>query len=229
MLVTFEGQDGAGKTALLRAVHTGLQRRGIASVTVEEFSDSPYGRKLAQAVMRDKFLRPTTGGAATYITRALEEVSDLYYFDERVIGPALAGGQMVLKDRHRDTIFYTLPPALVAAGAVADEERALSWLSVICSEIRHPPDLTVCISVPLSIRLERIARRRRHLAEDRAHEVSDEDHAVFAARDRVIARLIDEEPARFLIVDNGEHPIEKGAREVVEAICERCARTEGAL
>lgn len=229
MHVAFEGQDGAGKTALLEAVHTGLQRRGIASVTVEEFSDSAYGRQLVRAVARDKFLRPTVDDTATFITRALEEVTDLYYFDERVIGPALARGQIVLKDRHRDTIFYTLVPTLVTSGAIANEERALNWLSELCSELRHPPNLTVYVCAPLSIRLERIAQRRRHLAEDRAHEVSDEDRAVFAARDRVIAQLTDEEPARFLTVDNGEHPIAKGAQEVVEAIFERHARTEDAL
>src|SRR5579875_3143650 len=112
MLVAFEGQDGAGKTALLEAVHAELQTRGIASVVVEEFSDSPHGQRLVSAVARDKFLRPASGTADTYFTRALEEVADLYYLDERVIGPALTRGQVVLKDRHRDTILCMQVPAL---------------------------------------------------------------------------------------------------------------------
>ena len=229
MLVAFEGQDGAGKTALLEAVHAGLQRRGIASVMLEEFSDSPYGRQLVRAVARDKFLRPVADDAATPITRTLEEVADLYYFDERIIGPALACGHKGLKDRHRDTIFYTLTPTLVTSGTIANEERVLGWLTALCSELLHPPDLTVYVWAPLSIRLERIARRPGHFAEGRAHKASDEDRAVFAARDRIIAWLIAKEPTRFLTVDNGEHPIEKGAQEVVEAIFKRQTRTEDAL
>jgi thymidylate kinase len=228
MLVTFEGQDGAGKTTLLEAAHTGLRRRGIVSVTLKEFSDSPYGQQLVRAVARDKFLRPAADEAATPITRALEEVADLYYFDERIIGPALARGQVVFKDRHRDTIFYTLVPTLMASGA-AGEERALNWLAALCGELRHPPDLTVYVWAPLGMRLDRIAKRRRDLAEDRAHEVSDQDRAVFAARERIIARLINEEPTRFLTVDNAKRPVEKGTQEVIEAICKWQARTEDTL
>jgi thymidylate kinase len=229
MLVAFEGQDGAGKTALLEAAHAGLQRRGIASVALEEFSDSPYGQQLVRAVARDKFLRPAANETATPITRVLEEVADLYYFDERIIGPALARGQVVLKDRHRDTIVYTLVPTLVDSGAIVGEERALNWLAALCGELRHPPDLTVYAWAPLGIRLDRIAKRRRDLAEDRAHEVSDQDRAVFAARERIVARLINEEPTRFLPVDNGKRPVEKGAKEVIEAIHKWQVRTENTL
>lgn len=89
MLVSFEGQDGAGKTALLVAVHEGLQRLGMPSVVVEEFSCSPYGQRLIEAVARDKFLRPVPGDTATFRTRALEVVADLYYQDEREIAPRL--------------------------------------------------------------------------------------------------------------------------------------------
>jgi len=218
MLVAFEGQDGAGKTSLLEAVHAELELRGITSVVVEEFSDSLHGQRLIDAVARDKFLRPVANEPSTHFTRALEEVADLYYLDERVIGPALSRGEVVLKDRHRDTIFYTLIPTLASSGAIANEERALTWLSVLCSELKHPPDLTVYVSAPLDVRLERIAQRERHLVEDRAHEVSDDDRAVFAARDRIMRWLMDDESGRFLIVNNGKQSIEKGAREVVEAI-----------
>lgn len=202
MLLSFEGQDGAGKTALLMAVHDALTADGIASVVVEEFSGSPYGQRLVEAVARDKFLRPIQGEAATFRTRALEVVADLYYQDEREIGPALEHGSIVLKDRHLDTILYTLTPTLVAAGAVRDESRALTWLSVLCSELRYRPNLTVYVDTPLTVRLERIRQRQRHLREARANEVSGEDLAVFSARDRITRQLISEEPARFLVLDN---------------------------
>ncbi len=229
MLVAFEGQDGAGKTALLEAVHAELQQRDVASVVVDEFSDSPYGLQLVAAVGRDKFLRPTPGDPATYLTRALEEVADLYYLDERVIGPACEHSVIVLKDRHRDTILYTLAPMLVSAGVIASHERALTWLSALMSELRYRPAFTVYVSAPLPVRLARIAGRTRHLVEDRANEVSEDDRAVFTARDQIIQQLLDDEPGRFLVINNGDRSIAEGAGEIVAAITERLTNssTEG--
>jgi thymidylate kinase len=126
MLIAFEGQDGAGKTALLTAVHDELTARGVPAVVVEEFSKSPHGQRLVDAVARDKFLRPDQGEPTTVLARALEIVADLYYLDEQIIGPALKRGDVVLKDRHMDTVFSTLVPTLVRAGALHDESRALT-------------------------------------------------------------------------------------------------------
>jgi thymidylate kinase len=226
MLISFEGQDGAGKTALLIAVRDVLAAEGMSSVVVEEFSGSPYGQRLIEAVARDKFLRPTPGEPATLRTRALEVVADLYYQDEREIAPALEYGHIVLKDRHLDTILYTLTPSLVAAGAIRDESRALTWLSVLCSELRHRPALTVYADAVLSVRLERIRARQRHLREDRANEVSPEDLAVFAARERIARQLIAEEPGRFLVLDNSTRSLTEGAATILEAIRTRLAQPE---
>lgn len=123
MLIAFEGQDAAGKSALLAAVHEGLRHAGIEALAVEEFSNSPYGQRLVEAVARDKFLRPVDGEPATLLTRVLDEVADLYYLDECVIGPALARGLVVLKDRHADTILYALEPLLMRQGTASTSGR----------------------------------------------------------------------------------------------------------
>lgn len=200
MLITFEGQDGAGKSALLAAVYKGLRSSGVEALAVEEFSDSPYGQRLTEAVARDKFLRPVDGEPATLLTRVLDEVADLYYLDECVIGPALARGLVVLKDRHADTILYALAPLLTSQGKVSTNGEALAWLRSLMSQLRHPPDLTVYVDTPLETRLERIARRDRHLEEHRANEVSDADLAAFAARDVVIRKLLSEDAGERLVV-----------------------------
>jgi len=222
MLVAFEGQDGAGKTALLTAVQEALIVCGVPTTVVGEFSDSPHGQRLAKAVEQDKFLRPVPGEMTTVLTRALEIVADLYYFDECVIAPALQHS-VVLKDRHVDTILYTLAPTLTRSGAVGNEQQALTWLRGLCSELRHKPDLTVYVDAPLAVRRQRIERRRRHLAEARGNEISGEDKQVFAARARILRRLLANEPDRFLVVDNGERPLQEGASQVVEAIRARLA------
>jgi thymidylate kinase len=225
MLIAFEGQDGAGKTALLEAVHIELEQRGIESVVVEEFSDSPYGQRLIDAVARDKFLRPVADEPATHLTRALEEVTDLYYLDERVIGPAVRRGCVVLKDRHYATVLYTLVPTLVEARAVPDEDTALAWLRALLTQLRHSPDVTVYVDAPLDIRLRRIEQCTRHLVEARANQLSAADVRVFAQRDAVARRIIREEHSRFFVIDNGNRPLMEGVQEIVEMVCTRRAST----
>lgn len=217
MLIAFEGQDGAGKTSLLEAVRRQLERESIPVVTVSEFSDSPYGIRLLDALTRDKFLRPVAD-EATSLTRALDIVADLYYLDEHFIDPALADGVVVLKDRHVHTIFTTQVPALTAAGAIGSESRALTWLSVLMSELRHKPNLTVYVDAPLEVRLDRIKNRTRNVAEARAEKIGSDDLAIFAERERLMRLLINEEPERFLIVNNGSRPLDEGVKEVVSRI-----------
>jgi thymidylate kinase len=218
MLVSFEGQDGAGKTSILEGVAAELRDRGMDVVTIEEFSASSYGHRLIEAVAADKFLRPVTGQDATIITRALDIAADLHYLDARVIGPELVRGAVVLKDRHVDTVVYTLAPSLLAAGAFADPDAALAWLNALVAPLRFPPALTIYVDAPLEVRLRRIRARVRSLAEDRANQVSDQDIEVFHARDRIAWRLISAEPHRFLTVVNGDRPLRDAVREAADEI-----------
>src|SRR5262249_35285261 len=143
MLVSFEGQDGAGKTSVLEGVAADLRDRGMDVVTIEEFSASSYGRRLVDAVAADKFLRPVAGQDATIITRALDIAADLHYLDTRVIGPELARSAVVLKDRHVDTVLYTLAPSLLAESAFADPDAPLACLNALVAPLLFRPALTV--------------------------------------------------------------------------------------
>jgi hypothetical protein len=64
------------------------------------------------------------------------------------------------------------------------------------------------------------------LREDRANEVSPEDLAVFAARERIARQLIAEEPGRFLVLDNSTRSLTEGAATILEAIRTRLAQPE---
>jgi thymidylate kinase len=223
MLIAFEGQDGAGKTTLLAAVSEELYRQGVPIVTVAEFSDSPYGQRLLEALGRDKFLCPAPGESATLLTRALDVVADLYYFDERVIGPALDAGHVVLKDRHLDTVLSTLAPTLVTAGRFTKECRALQWLSALLGELRHRPSVTVNVEAPLDVRRQRIAQRTQRVVEARAADVSATDLEIFAARERVMHQLMAAEPTRFLTVDNGHRSLHEVTRDVLALVPRWCS------
>jgi thymidylate kinase len=221
MLVSFEGQDGAGKTSVLDGVNIELRNRRIDTVTVEEFSASALGDRLLQAVAADKFLRVVPGQDATALTRALDIIADLFYLDAQVIGPHLARGALVLKDRHVDTCVYTLAPSLIAAGAFPDRETVIAWLTNVVSPLRWRPALTVYVDAPLEVRLRRIRARVRALAEDRANDVSEHDIEVFQARDEIARAVAATEPHRFLTVENGDRPLADAVREVVDAIDRR--------
>lgn len=221
MLIAFEGQEGAGKSSLLDAVRRELERQRVPVVAVSEFSGSPYGVRLLKALDHDRFLRPV-GDEATSLTRALDIVADLYYLDRQVIAPALADGAVVLKDRHADTVLTTQAAALTANQSVRSESRALTWLSVVLSELRHRPALTVYVDAPLQVRLERIRSRTRHRAVTERPAASQDDLAVFAERDRLMRQLIDDDPCRFLVVDNGSRPLQESARAVVSQIFGHC-------
>lgn len=212
MLVSFEGQDGAGKTALLDGVCAALSTRHVPAVAVGEFSDSVHGTRLLDALQRDRFLRPASHEAVTAITRTLEVVADLYYFDERVIEPAIRRGQVVLKDRHVDTILYTLTPVLRRCRALGNERTALTWLSELLRPLRRP-DLTIYVDAPLLTRCQRL--------EQRGQPVSVNDLKVFAARERIVRRLIAKEPDRVVVVDNGERSLAEGVREASAEVCNR--------
>jgi thymidylate kinase len=56
-LIAVESQDGAGMTNLLHATFLELERRKLPVMAVPEFSDSPIGLRLLDALARDKFLR----------------------------------------------------------------------------------------------------------------------------------------------------------------------------
>ncbi len=218
MLIAFEGQDGSGKTSLLHATFLELERRGLPVVAVPEFSDSPIGLRLLDALTRDKFLRSLPGDGSTALTRAMDIVADLYYFDERVIGPALDAGCIVLKDRHVGTVLSTLVPSLVTAAAIEHEVAALAWVSGLLAELRQVPAVTVYVDAPLDVRLDRMRQRTRHLTEDRAHDISPSDLEVFAHRERVMRQLIADAPAQFVTVHNGHVPLTEGVKRVLAFI-----------
>ncbi len=216
MLVTFEGQDGAGKTTLLLATAAALTAQGVYNVVVREFSTASTGRRLLDALSRDKFLRPAPDEDATHLTRALDVIADLLYQDEAEVSPALASGAVVLKDRHVDTVLSTQAVALTNHGWAVPQ--ALQWLEQVCSALAHRPDLTVHVQAPLAVRLDRLRHRARDLTEDRANDVDENDVVIFDSRDAVMRDLTAREPGRFVLVPNGEAAIELGTERILRAI-----------
>lgn len=199
ILISFEGQDGSGKTTLIAGISGVLGGAGIPHTILSEFSSLETGELLERCLAMDKFLRPTSGHVGVR-ARTLEVLADLYTFDELVIPHALLSG-VVLKDRHVDT-FVACQGAMLEREGHLERDVAEDWLRESVKLLRHRPHTTVYLRVPLEERVARLRATRRTLDEHRANEISQDDVEVFALRDLWFERQVRLEPTRFVILED---------------------------
>ena len=217
MLVTFEGQVCAGKSAVAEAVSRQLRARGVGCSAVVGFP-SEAGSFASDSLWWDGLIDQRLVDPVELIVRSMDLVRGLYALDERVIGPALDQHSVVLAERHMDTAVFMLAPALGRLRAIGRPERAAVLLGLLLSELKHQPDLTVYVDASLPTRVERIETFRRGLLDSRTVSAAAID--TFDSYSRVAAQLIGDSPERFLRVDN-DQPVDEVARPIVDAVVER--------
>lgn len=215
---SFEGNDGCGKSTLIRGVRVELERRGLYVVSLDEFSDAPSGELLLKLLTEDKFLRSKDAGAMSSRTLAAAVFHDLAYMTEQQIVPALEDGAVVLKDRGPDTVAACQIPIIQAEYGTRFEEE-YAWLKPLLDSLPVQPDMTVYLEVPLATRIGRIVSRDRDRREARAHEVSAKDMKVFEARERAYDLLARAKPSRIMRYDNSVS-LEKAVADISAAIAE---------
>lgn len=222
MLVTFEGQDGAGKTTLSRLVSAKLQERGFTAIYVPEFSTGPIGLRLAGLLLEDKFLRPTPRGGGI-LARTLEIAADLYYLDETLIAPLHKNGAIVLKDRHCDSILACQGPAL-EHDLGWSRAQAEVWLRAVLGALAVVPDFTFFVTCDPHARLRRIRTRVVDPISEESDGTSLDDMAVFAQRDQWYEFLVNAQPGRFLVVANDGAPASDVAEVLVDWVVNRVTK-----
>lgn len=152
VLVVFEGIDGAGKTTQMAHLAAALRRLGLTVRAEKEPTDGPHGRRLRASARGERL--PAEEELALFLADRREHV-------ERVIAPALAGGEVVLIDR------YTLSTAAYQ-GARGLDPRAI----VAANDAFAPiPDRVVLVDVAAEVGVARV--RQRDAVENAFERVED--------------------------------------------------------
>ena len=197
MLVTFEGVDGSGKSTQTELLQEWLQKEGRDVVTTREPGGTPLGERVRELLLDGEAIAPWTEAALFAAARA--ELVD------RVIGPALAEGSVVVCDRYLDS---SLAYQGIARGLGV--ERVLAFNVEAIRGIL--PDLTILLLVDVDE-----ARKRSASARDR---IEQEGLAFLSLVDNGYRQLAGLFPQRIVTIDAGR-PVHDIAKEVREHVQQR--------
>ncbi len=200
LFVTFEGNEGSGKTTQIGLLAQALRGFGLNVITTRE----PGGTELGEALRRLLLDSETPIGpeAEAYLmTGARAE------HVRRIIRPALSRGDVVLCDRFADS---TLAYQGGGRSLEIDDLQAIQRLAVG----ETVPDLTVLIDIPAEIGL---ARRNRTQDTNRIDRESLEFHERVAFWYRQEARGNSD---RWVVVDGSRSPADVHVA-VLESVIER--------
>jgi dTMP kinase len=195
--VTFEGVDGSGKSTQTELLQEWLQKEGRDVVTTREPGGTPLGERVRELLLDGEAIAPWTEAALFAAARA--ELVD------RVIGPALAEGSVVVCDRYLDS---SLAYQGIARGLGV--ERVLAFNVEAIRGIL--PDLTFLLLVDVDE-----ARKRSASARDR---IEQEGVAFLSLVDNGYRQLAGLFPQRIVTID-ASRPVHDIAKEVREHVQQR--------
>lgn len=158
--VVVEGPEGAGKSMLVRWLGSALRADGREVMTVREPGGTPIAEAARKLALKSRHDRAY--GAELFLFLAAR--ADLV---ERVIRPALDGGQIVIADRFGlSTIAYQV------AGRGLPQTDVEAALRVATGGLT--PDLTLVLDIPVSLGRER--QRTAGKVKDRIEREDDTFH-----------------------------------------------------
>ncbi len=180
--ITFEGNDGCGKTTISSMVYETLKAEGYNVI----FTREPGGIKIAEQI-RGIILDVNNTEMDGRCEALLYAAARRQHLIEKVI-PALEAGTIVLCDRFIDS---SLAYQGVARGLGIDEVYEINAFAID----HHMPDATIFLKVEPEVGMARIAERTE---KDRLDEEGEKFHRLVAqGYEEVIARY----PNRIHIVD----------------------------
>ncbi len=146
IFITFEGNDGSGKTTVSKLIYEKLKEAGYSVVYTRE----PGGIDIAEQI-RDVILDPKNTRMDARCEALLYAASRRQHLVEKVL-PALAEGSIVLCDRFVDS---SLVYQGIARGIGVEEVYRINEFAIE----GHMPNATIFLSVDLETGLQRIECR----------------------------------------------------------------------
>ncbi len=169
-LVVFEGVEGAGKTTQLERLALRLGRHGAQVRMLREPGGTPVGDEIRALLLRPSAQIPPRTEALLFMASRAALVGEQ-------VRPALARGDIVLLDR-----FFLSTYAYQVGGRGLPEDEVRGANSFATGGL--VPDVTVLLTLPVQVGLERAAQRgasdRMEQAERAFHERVEAAFAVFA-------------------------------------------------
>lgn len=146
MFITFEGNDGSGKTTVSKEVYNLLLKEGYDVIYTRE----PGGIGISEEI-RDIILDPKNITMDAKTEALLYAASRRQHLVEKIL-PALQANQIVLCDRF---VASSLAYQGYARGIGIQEVYELNLFAIE----NHWPDATIFLQVPLEVGLKRVSKR----------------------------------------------------------------------
>ncbi|MCU0772058.1 MAG: dTMP kinase [Verrucomicrobia bacterium] len=204
LFITFEGNEGSGKSTQLERLAARLAASGHEVVTLREPGGTPIGEEIRHTLKHSHRNHAMTPEAELLLMNASRA-----QLVREVIRPALAGGKLVLCDRFHDST-----TAYQGYGRQLDLQLVQSVIEFAVGDTR--PDLTLLLLVPHDLSEQRRAGRQKRAPalRDRFEEA---DRQFFERVEQGYRAIAQAEPHRVKFISAEGDPDEVEAR-VWEAV-----------
>jgi dTMP kinase len=198
LFITFEGNEGSGKSTQIKRLATRLRGTGREVVTLREPGGTPIGEEIRHTLKHSHQNEAMTPEAELLLMNASRA-----QLVREVIRPALDSGQIVLCDR-----FYDSTTAYQGFGRQMDLEHVKAVIDFAVGNTRPDLTLLMIVSHELSERRRQGRQTRMPFLRDRFEEA---DRKFFERVEQGYRAIAEKDPTRVheISADGSAHDVEE--------------------